>query len=85
LEQYRFMHYTEQLKKIKKCLDNGITIYPVTIDKYYHIGKRKINYVKIEINVNGTKKLGKEEYRQDETLSNKVFELYEVLSLKLVS
>ena len=85
MEQYLFMHYTEQLKKIKKCLDNGITIYPITIDKYYYIGKRKINYVKIEINVNGTKKLGKEEYRQDQTLTNKVFELYEVLSLKLVS
>ena len=79
------MSYTEQLKKVKKCLDNGITIYPVTIDKYYQIGKRKINYVKIEINNNGVKKLGKEEYRQDETLTNKVFELYKLLSLKLVS
>ena len=79
------MSYTEQLKKVKKCLDNGITIYPVTIDKYYHIGKRKINYVKIEINNNCVKKLGKEEYRQDETLTNKVFELYKILSLKLVS
>ena len=79
------MSYTEQLKKVKKCLDNGITIYPVTIDKYYHIGKRKINYVKIEINNNGVKKLGKEEYRQDEKLTNKVFELYKLLSLKLVS
>lgn len=85
MEQYLYMSYTEQLKKVKKCLDNGITIYPVTIDKYYHIGKRKINYVKIEINNNGVKKLGKEEYRQDETLTNKIFELYKILSLKLVS
>jgi hypothetical protein len=46
------------LKAVTKCLNNGITIYPITIDEYYHIGKRKINYVKIEINVNGTKKLG---------------------------
>ena len=79
------MSYTEQLKKVKKCLDNGITIYPVTINKYYYLGKKKINYVKIEINNNGVKKLGKEEYRQDETLTNKVFELYKLLSLKLVS
>ena len=79
------MSYTERLKVIKKCLDNGITIYPIAIDKYYHLGKKKINYVKIEINVNGTKKLGKEEYKQDETLTNKVFELYKILSLKLVS
>ena len=79
------MSYTEQLKKVKKCLDNGITIYPVTINKYYYLGKKKINYVKIEINNNGVKKLGKEEYRQDETLTNKVFELYKILSLKLVS
>lgn len=83
MEQYLFMHYTEQLKKIKKCLDNGITIYPVTIDKYYHIGKRKINYVKIEINMNGKKKLGNDEYKQDETLTNKVFELYDLISLKV--
>lgn len=79
------MSYTEQLKKVKKCLDNGITIYPVAINKYYYLGKKKINYVKIEINNNGVKKLGKEEYRQDETLTNKVFELYKILSLKLVS
>jgi len=78
------MHYTEQLKKIKKCLDNGITIYPIAIEKYYYIGKRKINYVKIEINMSGKKKLGNDEYKQDETLTKKVFELYESISLKLV-
>jgi hypothetical protein len=72
------------LKAIKNCLNNGITIYPVVIDDTYFVGKRKINYVKIEINVNGAKKLGNDKYKQDETLTNKVFELYEVLNLKLV-
>lgn len=72
------------LKAIKNCLNNGITIYPIVIDDIYFVGKRKINYVKIEINVNGAKKLGNDKYKQDETLTNKVFELYEVLNLKLV-
>lgn len=69
---------------MKNCLNNGITIYPIVIDDTYFIGKRKINYVKIEINVNGAKKIGNDKYKQDETLTNKVFELYEVLNLKLV-
>jgi len=72
------------LKAIKNCLNNGITIYPIVIDDVYFVGKRKINYVKIEINVNGAKKLGNDKYKQDETLTNKVFELYKVLNLKLV-
>jgi hypothetical protein len=65
------------------CLNNGITIYPIVIDDTYFVGKRKYNYVKIEINVNGAKKLGNDKYKQDETLTQKVFELYEVLNLKL--
>jgi hypothetical protein len=72
------------LKAMKNCLNNGITIYPIVIDDTYFVGKRKINYVKIEINVNGAKKLGNDKYKQDETLTQKVFELYEVLNLKLV-
>ena len=69
---------------MKNCLNNGITIYPIVIDDTYFVGKRKINYVKIEINVNGAKKIGNDKYKQDETLTQKVFELYEVLNLKLV-
>lgn len=69
---------------MRNCLNNGITIYPIVIDDTYFVGKRKINYVKIEINVNGAKKIGNDRYKQDETLTNKVFELYEVLNLKLV-
>ena len=68
---------------MKNCLNNGITIYPIVIDDTYHIGKRKYNYVKIEINVNGAKKVGNDKYKQDETLTKKVFELYETLNLKL--
>jgi hypothetical protein len=68
---------------MKNCLNNGITIYPIVIDDTYFVGKRKYNYVKIEINVNGAKKLGNDKYKQDETLTQKVFELYEVLNLKL--
>ena len=69
---------------MKNCLNNGITIYPIVIGDTYFVGKRKVNYVKIEINVNGAKKIGNDKYKQDETLTNKVFELYEVLNLKLV-
>ena len=72
------------LKAIKNCLNNGITIYPIVVKDIYFEGKRKKNYVKIEINVNGTKKIGSDKYKQDETLTNKVHELYEVLNLKLV-
>jgi hypothetical protein len=72
------------LKAIKNCLNNGITIYPIVVEDIYFEGKRKKNYVKIEINVNGTKKIGSDKYKQDETLTNKVHELYEVLNLKLV-
>lgn len=68
---------------MKNCLNNGITIYPIVIDDTYFVGKRKYNYVKIEINVNGAKKVGNDKYKQDETLTNKVFELYETLNLKL--
>jgi hypothetical protein len=68
---------------MSKCLNNGITIYPIVINETYFIGKRKINYVKIEINNNVVKKLGKEKYKQDETLTNKVYELYEVLSKRI--
>ena len=72
------------LKAIKNCQNNGITIYPIVVNDIYFEGKRKKNYVKIEINVNGAKKLGSDKYKQDETLTIKIHELYEVLNLKLV-
>jgi hypothetical protein len=51
---------------MKNCLNNGITIYPIVVNDIYFEGKRKKNYVKIEINVNGTKKIGSDKYKQDE-------------------
>ena len=54
----------------------------MTEDTYY-FGKRKVNYVKIEINNNGAKKLGNEKYKQDETLTKKIYELYEILSKRI--
>jgi hypothetical protein len=72
------------LKAIKNCLNNRITIYPIVVNDIYFEGKRKKNYVKIEINVNGAKKIGSDKYKQDETLTQKIHELYEVLNLKLV-
>ena len=72
------------LTAIKNCQNNGITIYPIVVNDIYFEGKRKKNYVKIEINVNGAKKLGSDKYKQDETLTEKIHELYEVFNLKLV-
>lgn len=61
------------------CLSNGILIYPVVIDESYFEGKKKMNYVRIEINDRGKKTTGKDRYKQDEELTNKVYELYEIL------
>lgn len=61
------------------CLSNGILIYPVVIDESYFEGKKKMNYVRIEINDRGKKTTGKDRYKQDDELTNKVYELYEIL------
>lgn len=61
------------------CLSNGILIYPVVIDENYFEGKKKINYVRIEINDRGKKTTGKDRYKQNEELTNKIYELYEIL------
>lgn len=61
------------------CLNNGILIYPVVIDESYFEGKKKMNYVRIEINDRGKKTTGKDRYKQDEELTNKIYELYEIL------
>lgn len=61
------------------CLSNGILIYPVVIDDSYFEGKKKVNYVRIEINDRGKKTTGKDRYKQDEELTNKIYELYEIL------
>ena len=61
------------------CLSNGILIYPVVIGESYFDGKKKVNYVRIEINDRGKKTTGKDRYKQNEELTNKVYELYEIL------
>jgi N-acetyl-anhydromuramyl-L-alanine amidase AmpD len=61
------------------CLSNGILIYPVVIGESYFEGKKKVNYVRIEINDRGKKTTGKDRYKQNEELTNKVYELYEIL------
>lgn len=65
------------------CLSNGILIYPVVIDESYFEGKKKVNYVRIEINDRGKKTTGKDRYKQNEELTNKVYELYEILKDKI--
>ena len=65
--------------KISWCNKNGITIYPVPINEFYFVGKRKINYVNIEININGKTKTGKGKYKQDLELREKIKELYNYL------
>ena len=66
-------------KNISWCNKNGITIYPVPINEFYFVGKRKINYVNIEININGKTKIGKGKYKQDLELREKIKELYNYL------
>jgi hypothetical protein len=65
------------------CLSNGILIYPVVIDESYFDGKKKVNYVRIEINDRGKRTTGKDRYKQNDELTNKVLELYKILNLKL--
>jgi len=48
----------------------------------YFVGKKKKPYVRIEINANGKKKQGTELYKQEEQLTNKIHQLYELLSEK---
>jgi N-acetyl-anhydromuramyl-L-alanine amidase AmpD len=65
------------------CLSNGILIYPVVIGESYFEGKKKVNYVRIEINDRGKKTTGKDRYKQNEELTNKVYQLYEILKERI--
>ena len=69
------------IKTIKKCLDNGIRIYPTLTSEYYYAGKMKLQYVNIEIDMNGKKKLGTDRYKQDD-VSKKIYELYDKISVR---
>ena len=68
--------YNKTMEAFKWCIENGITIYPICLQEFYMEGKRKINKVKIEININGSKLQGKQIYKQDQELHNKISELY---------
>jgi hypothetical protein len=70
------------VKTIKKCLDNGIKIYPVLTSEYYYAGKMKLQYLNIEIDMNGKKKLGVDRYKQDD-VSKKIYELYDNISTRI--
>ena len=65
------------------CLSNGILIYPVVIRESYFDGKKKVNYVRIEINDRGKKTIGKDRYKQNDELTNKVYQLYEILKERI--
>ena len=67
------------MKEAIELNKNGITVYPIPIKECYFVGKRKINYVNIEININGKTKIGKGKYKQDLQLREKIKELYNYL------
>ena len=75
LKQY-LKDYNKTMEAFRWCVNNGITIYPVCLQDFYMEGKRKINKVKLEININGSKIQGKKIYKQDQELHDKISELY---------
>lgn len=60
----------------KTCNNAGIIIYPVPVDEFYYEGKKRIPKVKIEVSIDGSKRLGTQLYKQNEELYNKICELY---------
>lgn len=75
LKQY-LKDYDKTMEAFRWCVNNGITIYPVCLQEFYMEGKRKINKVRLEININGSKIQGKKIYKQDQELHDKISELY---------
>lgn len=75
LKQY-LKDYNKTMEAFRWCVENGITIYPVCLNEYYNDGKRKVNKVRLEININGSKIQGKQVYKQDQELNDKISELY---------
>lgn len=59
-------------------------IYPVPIKEYYHIGKRQIAKCKIAIESANKVNIGTVIYKQDESLYDKINELYVYYSNKIV-
>jgi hypothetical protein len=75
LKQY-LKDYDKTMEAFRWCVNNGITIYPVCLQEFYMDGKRKINKVRLEVNINGSKIQGKKIYKQDQELNDKISELY---------
>ena len=75
LKQY-LKDYAKTMEAFRWCIENGITIYPVCLNEFYMDGKRKVNKVRLEININGSKIQGKQVYKQDQELNDKISELY---------
>jgi len=67
-----------------KCWNKGLKIYPVPIKEYYHIGKRQIAKCKIAIESANKVNIGTVIYKQDESLYDKINELYVYYSNKIV-
>ena len=75
LKQY-LKDYNKTMEAFRWCVNNGITIYPVCLQEFYMDGRRKINKVRLEVNINGSKIQGKKIYKQDQELNDKISELY---------
>jgi hypothetical protein len=75
LKQY-LKDYDKTMEAFRWCVNNGITIYPVCLQEFYMEGRRKINKVRLEVNINGSKIQGKKIYKQDQELHDKISELY---------
>jgi hypothetical protein len=75
LKQY-LKDYDKTMEAFRWCVNNGITIYPVCLQEFYMDGRRKINKVRLEVNINGSKIQGKKIYKQDQELHDKISELY---------
>ena len=74
----------EDMAKMSWCIDNHITIYPVTTSEMYTVtkmvnGRRKKTSIPkcvVEVNIDGYKTKGTELWEQDEELSKYIHKLY---------
>lgn len=61
---------------LNKCWDNGLKIYPIPINETYYVGKRQVQKCKIAIESAGKVNIGTGVYKQDDSLYDKIKELY---------
>jgi hypothetical protein len=67
-----------------RCWDKGLKIYPVPIKEYYYQNKRQVAKCKIVIESGNKVNIGTAIYNQDESLYDKINELYVYYSNKIV-